>query len=248
MIKLFSLFCLSVTSLSCINKKVNQYEIDCNYETKLAENDFKYKNYTYSNVGGLGFSYIGTDEFEKLLKENNIKYKYILESCVVNSFEDIKFENCYSTKMNKLLENKYGKSFFDSLKTLSVKEYLLKNKDSIYDEDVLDSHMTKSKTTDYQKQTMAAETNYKKKFVYPSDYIKAKDNGSSYTSTQFLLMKDGTVSDVQAESVFSNSKNNIFEKLFNERAELYVKKFDWKPSTIQGIPVNSHMSMVVFYD
>ncbi|WP_221406914.1 energy transducer TonB, partial [Elizabethkingia meningoseptica] len=111
-----------------------------------------------------------------------------------------------------------------------------------------DPHTTKSTTPDYQKQTMAAETNYKKKFVYPSDYIKAKDNGSSYTSTQFLLMKDGTVSDVQAESVFSNSKNNIFEKLFNERAELYVKKFDWKPSTIQGIPVNSHMSMVVFYD
>ncbi|WP_087138215.1 hypothetical protein [Elizabethkingia meningoseptica] len=122
MIKLFSLFCLSVTSLSCINKKVNQYEIDCNYETKLAENDFKYKNYTYSNVGGLGFSYIGTDEFEKLLKENNIKYKYILESCVVNSFEDIKFENCYSTKMNKLLEYKFGKCFFEYLKRLCLND------------------------------------------------------------------------------------------------------------------------------
>lgn len=36
-LKSFLLFCILFISLSCIKQRTNQYEIDCNYETKLAK-------------------------------------------------------------------------------------------------------------------------------------------------------------------------------------------------------------------
>ncbi|WJK00025.1 hypothetical protein [Elizabethkingia anophelis] len=51
-LKSLLLFCISIISLSCIKQKANQYEIDCNYETKLAKNDFKYHFNDYTNFMG----------------------------------------------------------------------------------------------------------------------------------------------------------------------------------------------------
>lgn len=108
-LKSFLLFCILFISLSCIKQRTNQYEIDCNYETKLAKNDFKYQNYTYTNFMGFDFDINAENEFSDLLRENKIKYKSATESCVV--YENTQFERCYPREMNRLLENKYGKLF-----------------------------------------------------------------------------------------------------------------------------------------
>jgi hypothetical protein len=61
-------------------------------------------------------------------------------------------------------------------------------------------------------------------------------------------MKDGTAKNFTTESSLVNTKNNIFEKPFDKSVETYVKSLSWKPATIKGIPVNSYMSVTIFYD
>ncbi|MCJ7932408.1 MAG: hypothetical protein MUW56_01915 [Chryseobacterium sp.] len=63
---LFSLAAI-LTVLSC-NQNKKGYEIDCNVEKKQAQNEFNYKNYTWTIFSGLGYGYLGEEEFKKLLK------------------------------------------------------------------------------------------------------------------------------------------------------------------------------------
>ena len=246
-LKYFLLFCISVMSLSCIKKKTNQYEIDCNYETKLAKNDFKYQNYIYTDFIGFGFGINAEKEFSDLLKKNKIRYESVTESCVVN--ENTQFDKCYSKEMNRLLENKYGKLFFDSLKVLGIKQFVLKNQDSIFSFEVCDLTSRSTKTNDYGKQFDKLKKDYFVNFSYPKKYIKRiGEENHSNTTTSFSLMKDGTAKNFTTESSLVNTKNNIFEKPFDKSVETYVKSLSWKPATIKGIPVNSYMSVTIFYD
>ena len=234
-------------SLSCIKKKTNQYEIDCSYETKLAKNDFKYQNYTYTDFFGFGFGINAKKEFSDLLKHNKIKYESATESCTVG--ENTQFENCYSKEMNRLLENKYGKPFFDSLKILGIKQFVLKNQDSIFSFEVCDPTSRTTKANDDSEQFDRLTKDYFVNFSYPKKYVKRKgEENYSNTTTSFSLMKDGTAKNFRTESSLVNTKNNIFEKSFNKSVETYVKSLSWKPATIKGIPVNSYMSVTIFYD
>ncbi|HFK5563736.1 hypothetical protein CMU59_06665 [Elizabethkingia anophelis] len=246
-LKSLLLFCISIISLSCIKQKANQYEIDCNYETKLAKNDFKYQNYTYTNFMGFGFGINAEKEFSDLLKENKIKYESATESCIID--KNTPFERCYPKEMNLLLENKYGKPFFDSLKVLGIKQFVLKNKDSIFSFEVCDLTSRTTKTNDDREQFDRLQKDYFTRFNYPKSYVKRQgDESHSNTTTHFVIMKDGTAKDFTTESSLVNTKNNIFEKSFNKSVENYVKSLNWKPALIKGIPVNSYMNVTIFYD
>ena len=87
-------FFLTITSIlvlliSC--KKENGYEVDCNFEKKKAQNDFKYKNYTYTQIFGLydGLELNSRKELISRLKKYNVKFDSISVSCIV--FENTKY-------------------------------------------------------------------------------------------------------------------------------------------------------------
>lgn len=232
---------------SCGKKELNGYEIDCNSAKKQAQNDFKYQNYTWSDFEGLGFDIFGQDEFIGLLKKNNIKHKDILVSCMVDGNE--KFENCYEREMNQLLNEKFGKKFFDSLKIMAKKEYVLKRKDSIFHFEECDQTSRHPRTNNYNEQFKIDDREFFQNFVYPKDYIKRQNDKElySFTSTSFILKKDGTTENFETESDFENPKNKIFEKSFNQKIEDYAKSIKWKPATIEGTPVNSYMEVTIHY-
>lgn len=239
---------LTILSIySCGKKELNGYEIDCNSAKKQAQNDFKYQNYTWSDFGGFGFDFFGEDEFIELLKNNNIKYKFVPVSCIVTGYE--KFENCYEREMQQLLNEKFGKKFFDSLKIVAKKEYVLKRKDSIFHFGECDQTSRHPKTNDYGEQFKLKDKEFFQNFTYPENYMKRQSNDYySYTSTSFILMKDGTTKNFETETTFQNPKNKIFEKSFNQKVEDYTKSIKWKPATIEGIPVNSYMEVTIHYE
>lgn len=242
---LFLIFCILFFS-SCSEKK-NGYEVDCNSEKNKAQNDFKYKNYTWTDFEGLRFDVFGDEEFIELLAKNNIKQKFASISCIISGNE--KFENCYEREMNQLLKNKFGGKFFDSLKIVAKKEFILKRKDSIFSFEICDQTSRNPKTSDYNEQFKLDDKDFFENFTYPENYIKRKNNKDlySYTSTNFLLMKNGIAKDFKTESYFINSKNKIHENSFNLKVEKYSKSIKWKPATIQGIPVNSYMEVTITY-
>ncbi|EJG2356023.1 hypothetical protein A2T69_RS19365, partial [Elizabethkingia anophelis] len=139
--------------------------------------------------------------------------------------------------------------FFDSLKVLGIKQFVLKNKDSIFSFEVCDLTSRTTKTNDDREQFDRLQKDYFTRFNYPKSYVKRQgDESHSNTTTHFVIMKDGTAKDFTTESSLVNTKNNIFEKSFNKSVENYVKSLNWKPALIKGIPVNSYMNVTIFYD
>lgn len=237
-----------VVSMLFSCKQKNGYEIDCDFAKQQAENDFKYKNYTWSDFEGFAFDFFGQEEFVEILNKNNIKHKSIGISCIIDGNE--KFEHCYEKEMNKLLESKFGVNFFDSLKIEARKLYVSKRKDSIFSFEYCDQTSRHPRTKDYNEQFSLSDKEFFKNFVYPSNYIKRLNDKDNYSFTQvyFILMKDGTCKNFEAESSFQNSTNKIFENSFNQQVLDYVKNIKWRTATIEGIPVNSYMNVSITYE
>lgn len=241
---LILIFMLSMF-FSC--KQKNEHEVDCDFAKQQAQNDFKYKKYTWSDFEGFGFDFYGHEEFVEILRKNNIKHKSVGISCMIDGNE--KFEHCYEREMNKLLKIKFGANFFDSLQIDAKKEYVMKSKDSIFSFEECDQTSRNPLTNDYSEQFELDNKMFFKNFSYPENYVKRKNEKDyfSYTSTSFILMKDGTTKNFETQSTFQNSKNKTFEKSFNQKVEDFSKRINWKPATIQGIPVNSYMDVTITY-
>ena len=242
LIIIFSIFIVN----SCSEKK-NGNEIDCNSDKNKAQNDFKYKNYIWTDYEQLFPELLGNEEFITLLEKNKIKHKTVSLSCMDDGYA--KFRNCYEDEMNHLLKNKFGKSFFDSLKIVGKKEFIFKNKDSIYFFSDCDMTSRHPNTTDYNRQFELEDSDFFKNFKYPKSYIKRKNQKElySFTTTSFVLMKDGSTKNFKTESDFQIPSNKIFETNFNKQVEKYVKSISWKPATIENIPVNSEMDITITY-
>ena len=169
-------FFLTITSIlvlliSC--KKENGYEVDCNFEKKKAQNDFKYKNYTYTQIFGLydGLELNSRKELISRLKKYNVKFDSISVSCIV--FENTKYENCYAKEMNKLLKQKFGKTFFEEQEKLAIKDYVMKNIDSIYQYENCDETSRYPNST-INNQFDIIENDYFLKYKTPKNYIGKK--------------------------------------------------------------------------
>lgn len=237
---------LFLTISACQQK--SGYQIDCEFAEKQAQNDFKYKNFIWTDFLGLEFDDFGRSEFVQLLQQKEIKHKTIGISCVVDGNQ--KFENCYERKMNQLLNSKFGKNFIDSLKTEARKMYVLKRKDSVFSFEYCDQTSRHPYTKDYNEQFSLSDEEFFKNFVYPSNYIKRLNDKDyySYTEVYFILMKDGTCKNFEVQSYFQNTKNKIFENSFNQKVLDYVKSVKWNTATIEGIPVNSYMDVSITYE
>lgn len=98
----------AITTLSCSQKK-NGYEVECNYQKRQAQNDFNYKNYTWTIFSGLGYDDPGEEEFKILLNQNHIKNQNISLSRITSPND--KFANCREIEMNRLIQKQFGNKF-----------------------------------------------------------------------------------------------------------------------------------------
>lgn len=240
---LFSLAAL--TMLSC-NQKKNGYEIDCEYEKKQAQNDFSYKKYTWTIFSGQGGYILGREEFIILLNQNHIETKDIPLSCM--RYANDKYENCHEVEMNRLIRQKFGKGFIDSLKYLATKRFIENHPDEVFSyQECDDTSRYPNSTADNQFKKITQD--YFVKYPAPSRYIKKdKDEYFSFTSASFVLTKNGKIKELTIDSEFQNKKNNIFEKQFNTQLENFVLQSEWIPGKINGLNVDSYYDVTIHYD
>ncbi|UKB82206.1 hypothetical protein LF887_14450 [Chryseobacterium sp. MEBOG06] len=240
---LFSLAAL--TMLSC-NQKKNGYEIDCEYEKKQAQNDFNYKKYTWTIFSGQGGYILGREEFIILLNQNHIETIDIPLSCM--RYANDRYENCREIEMNRLIRQKFGKGFIDSLKYLANKRFIENHPDEVFSyQECDDISRYPNSTADNQFKKISQD--YFIKYPSPSKYIKKnKDEHSSYTSASFVLTKNGKIKELTIDSEFQNKKNNIFEKQFNTQLENFVLQTEWIPGKINGLNVDSYYDVSIHYD
>lgn len=234
---------LIITILSCNQK--NGYEIDCNQAKKQAQNDFKYKNYTWTIFSGLGYDFLGQKEFIKLLDENNIKVDSVAVSCI--SLPNDKYNDCGKAEMNRLIEEKFGTKFIDSLKYKSKQQFVKNHPEEIFGYEQCDM-ISRIPEADYDSQFEKIRQLYFSKYPLPKNYISKKGQDFiSESSSKFILTKDGNILDLSVETKLENKKNNIFEKQFNDQIKAFVLNTKWIPGQINGINVDSYMIVDISY-
>lgn len=239
-----ALFLAAITMLSCHQKK-NGYEIACDDQKKQAQNDFNYKNYTWTNFSGLGYDYLGEKEFIELLNQNHIKTQQIPISCV--RFPNDHYENCREIEMNRLILKRFGKKFIDSLRFTAKQMFIKNHPDEIFSyEECDDISRYPNSTADNQFEKL--QTDYLKKFPTPQGYKSKKEKFYSYTSASFIITKNGKIKDLSVKSEFQNKKNNIFEKQFNKQLKDFVLHTQWIPGRINGLNVDSYYDATIHYD
>ena len=240
-----ALYSLAVLAMLSCNQKKNGYEIDCDHQKKQAQNDFNYKNYTWTIFSGLGHDFLGEEEFILLLNQHHIKTQLISTSCV--GVPNDQYENCREIEMNRLILKNFGKKFMDSLRFTAKKQFINNHPDEVFSyEQCDDLSRYPNSTTDNQFNKMQAD--YTAKYPTPSDYIKKKEKYYSYTSASFILTKNGQIKDLLVESEFQNKKNNIFEKQFNKQLKDFVLHTQWIPGKIKGLSVDSYYEATIHYD
>lgn len=244
-----ALFSLSIiiTILSC-NQKKNGYEIDCDYEKKQAQNDFNYKNYTWTIFSSVGHDYLGEEEFVKLLHQNNIKTNNPISlSCIPSS--NSKYEYCHEEEMNRLIQKKFGKKFIDSLRYVAKQQFVKHHPDEIFSYTECDQTSKYPDATTYDSQFDKITKAYFTHYPLPENYTKKTSKELfSGTSAKFILTKNNEIKDLSIESSFENKKNNIFEKQFNKQFKDFVLHTKWVPAQINGINVNSYMEANINYN
>jgi hypothetical protein len=239
-----ALFLAAITMLSC-NQKKSGYEIDCDDQKKQAQNDFNYKNYTWTIFSGLASDYLGEDEFIILLNQNHIKTKKIPISCV--RFPNDQYENCREIEMNRLILKSFGKKFIDSLRDTAKHQFIKSHPDEVFSYERCDD-LSRYPNSTMDNQFEKIKVDYLQKHPIPKEYIRKREKYYSYTSATFTLTKNGKIKYLSVESEFQNKKNNIFEKQFNKQLKDFVSHIQWIPGKINGLNVDSYYDVTIHYD
>lgn len=234
-----------LTMLSC-NQKKNGYEIDCEFNKKQAQNQFNYKNYTWTIFSGMGYiNHFGKDEFIKLLEKQHIKTKTIPIVCV--RFPNDQYENCEEIEMNRLIEERFGKKFIDSLQYIAKQTFIKSHPEEVFSYEYCDEFSRYPNST-INNQFDKIQDDYLSKYPTPKEYIRKNEKYYSFTSANFILTKDGKIKDLSIESEFQNKKNNIFEKQFNRQLKDFVLHTQWIPGKISGLNVDSYYDVTIHYN
>lgn len=216
----------------------------CKLETKNAEKDIKENKLTYFRYCGMVVQYRGNEEMNKLLSKYNLSIDSASYYCTVPG----ELQNCYAHKMRQEIDKRFGKKFIDSLRTIAEKQYVINNPNKIYDFqecDTLSRYPNDKNYTEFFK-------NYKNDFFkiaeYPEDLqFRNEKDSYSWISADFILHKDGTVTDIDIELTFQNKKNYKYSSYFTTKLKEFILKTKWVPAKSMGVVVNSEVPLTIHF-
>jgi len=216
----------------------------CKIETKNAEKDIKQNKLTYFHYFGMVVQYRSNEEMDKLLSNYNIGTDSAFYYCTVPG----KFQNCYAHKMRQEIDKRYGKKFVDSLRIIAEKQYVKNNVNMVFafeECDTISRYPNDKNYTEFFK-------NYKNDFFkiteYPQDFEFRKEKDPySWISADFILNKDGTVTDINIELTFQNKKNYKYTSYYTKKIKEFILETKWIPAKSMGITVNSKVPLTIHF-
>ncbi|MBB6371892.1 hypothetical protein [Chryseobacterium shigense] len=216
----------------------------CNAEEKKAVQDIKNNNIFYTHVYGMVEMYRSDHEIDSLLALYSIKPRESLYYCTV----PVSKQNCYGKRMQEEIVRRHGENFIDSLRKVADISYVKKRKNEIFSFEECDMNSRYAKSNDYSEALDLVEKDFWKTTEYPDEFAfrKEKDLYSSMEAN-FILQKDGSISEPKVEIRFQNENNYQFSGYFIKKLKDFVKNSKWKPATSVGIPVNSEMNVLIFF-
>lgn len=215
----------------------------CIAETKRAEIDIKKKKLVHRYLAGMVDAYRSEKEMDSLLAKYSITTEIHGIYCTVPSEK----QNCYGNEMEREISKRFGAKFIDSLRQIAEIAFVKKHRNDIFKFQDCDMTSRYYGTDDYSEFFDNYERDFFKEFIYPENFKYKNEKYYSYSSADFILHKDGSISDLEIGSTFQNSENEKFRKEIEKQVEKFVKNAKWKPATVHGIVVNSEMSLTFHY-
>ena len=227
------------------NKKVTIIDTSCINGTKRAKRDIQNGKLAYLYYPPMFDYFRAEQEFKNILQENNIKIIVGFSSCTYLGPPKGFKENCYEKIMAKDIENKFGVNFIDSLKRVAEKRYILKNPETIYTYEECDTISRYPNTKNYSDFFEKPTKDFDSIYPYPKNFDHKKEKLFFTTSVEFILLKNGKIKNIIAETDFVNPKNSKFTKSFQNKAIEFTKNTKWIPSKKHGIKINSEMRIIL---
>lgn len=252
----FFLTALIVTLYSCTTKtqsrfdNISKTDTTCLKAVKKAKTDVQKGELTFCHfAGSLLYNPLRSgDEMDSLLKTFGIDYKEEITSDVI--FEG-QTQGCYCDFMKEQIDNKFGKTFIDSLLNVSDSLYVRNKINDTFYYANCDTRPNYPSDTDTHPDEYSEifQSDFEKSFKYPVGYIKRPNyDSSAFVDVHLYVDKSGNAVITDYWFLFDMKTNHKYEKYFEKEIEKAMRKKGWTPATIRNQKVNSDMVMRLGFD
>lgn len=247
----FFLTAFILTLFSCTTKTksrfddVSKTDTTCLKAVKKAKTDVQKGKLTFCHfAGSLLYNPLRSgNEMDSLLKTFDIDYKEEITSDVI--FEG-QTQGCYCDFMEEQIDNKFGKTFIDSLLNVSDSLYVVKNINDTFYYANCDTRPNYPSDTDTHPDEYSEifQSDFEKSLKYPVGYIKRPNyDSSAFVDVHLYVDKSGNAVITGYWFLFDMKTNHKYEKYFEKEIEKAMRKKGWTPATIRNQKVNSDMVM-----
>ena len=225
----------------------------CINETQRAEKDIKkgklflHDSYLDYHNTYLVKSYFFGDPKKSVIQELS-KFNILIDTTYIPDLYDIYGEaskyfrnNCYQQIMEIETQSLLAKHSLsiDTLIKRAERQYIINHPNQIYTQ--VDSDRSFETPSEYQL-FISKTSNEFESFIYPKGYKPKNESYYSYTTADFVLMKDGTIKNLKVEATFQNPYNEKFRQYFEKELRDFVLATKWVHPKYSGLIVNCEMS------
>lgn len=244
------------TLYSCTTKTKSRFDdisktdTTCLNEVKKAQADIRKGKLTFCHfAGSLLYNPLrsGT-EMDSLLKTFGIDYKEEITSDVILEGQT---QGCYCDFMKERIDNKFGKTFIDSLLNVLDSLYVQNNINDTFYYAHCDTRPNYPTDTDTHPDEYSEifQSDFEKSLKYPVGYIKRPNyDSSAFVDVHLYVDKSGNAVITDYWFLFDMKTNHKYEKYFEKEIEKVMRKKGWTPATIRNQKVNSDMVMRLGFD
>jgi hypothetical protein len=188
------------------------------------------------------------NEMDSLLNNFGIGYKEEMTSDVI--FEG-QTQGCYCDFMKEQIDNKFGKTFIDSLLNVSDSLYVQNNINDTFYYANCDTRPNYPTDTDMHPDEFSEifQKDFEKSIKYPAGYIKRPNyDSSAFVDVHLYVDKSGNAVITGYWFLFDMKTNHKYEKHFEREIQKIMRNKGWTPATIRNQKVNSDMVMRLGFD
>ena len=151
-------------------------------------------------------------------------------------------------KLRNRIDKKFGVNFIDSLRNIAEKQYVLNNIDKVFEYEECDTISRYSGAKYYVGFSKIYVMDFWKVVKYPTDFkYRNEKDLYSYMRAEFVLHKNGKVSDIETGVTFQNDQNNKYSTYFRKKLFKFIKKSKWIPAKSAGITVTSKVPLTIHF-
>ncbi|QEE51239.1 hypothetical protein FUA48_17220 [Flavobacterium alkalisoli] len=182
-------------------------------------------------------------KFNIVIDTISIPDLYALYGEASNSFRSNCYQEVMKTEVENLLE---GHSLsIDTLVKRAERQFVIDNPDKVYC--LPDRDRSLDESNEYENFITKSRVYYTENFIYPEGYHPQKEELKSYTTADFILMKDGSIENLTVKATFQNAENLKYKSYFENGLRKFVLKTKWIHPKYSGIVRNSEMHFNIYF-